>query len=115
MNYLILYETTPFTPEIMNYELTSIGLKNEGLLEIFKSSCANGTIFINKLKMEWEEKECKKFRQYVSKEEHKLKFCEEYKSIIRDKLKILEKEYQLMNNDETLNNIVMRHERGQAE
>lgn len=52
LNYLILYEKMTFTPEIMNYELTSIGQKNEALHEILKNSCNCGTIFISKLKME---------------------------------------------------------------
>jgi cellulose biosynthesis protein BcsQ len=99
LNYLIMYEKLTFTPEIMNYELTSICQKNDSLQEIFKESCANGTIFVSKLRMENEEKEAKRFRQYITREDHKHKFCAEYKAIVKEKLKLLEKESKVVNNE----------------
>lgn len=59
----------------MNYELTSIIQKNDALCDIFKSSCNTGTIFMSKLRMENDEKENRKLKQFITREEHKLKYC----------------------------------------
>jgi hypothetical protein len=53
LNYLILYEESDLTLEMMNYELISICFRNDELFRIFDENCSKNTIFITKIKMEF--------------------------------------------------------------
>jgi hypothetical protein len=75
----------------MNHELISIGLMNQNMQYILYEGCLTGTVFVNKLRMEYEDKENRRYRQYITREEYKEKYCSNYKEIMKEKMKILEK------------------------
>jgi hypothetical protein len=89
LDYLVQYESTKLTTEMMNYELVSICFKNDELFRIFDENCIKNTVYTNKLKMEFNEKEEKRHKMYIVKEEYKERYEEEYKQILKDKLKVL--------------------------
>lgn len=89
LQYLALYESIDLSLEMMNYELLSICYRNDELFKIFDENCCKKTILSTKLKLDFEEKEKKRHKMYVINEEYKERYFEEYKPILKQKLKIL--------------------------
>lgn len=74
LDYLLQYEETELSPEDMNYELLSICFKNDELSKIFDENCLKNTVCTTKLKMDFEEKEKRRYRSYVVQESYKERF-----------------------------------------
>lgn len=110
LNYLVQYESIKLTLDMMNYELVSICFKNDELFRIFDENCVKGTMYTSKLRMEFQEKEEKRYKMYIVKEEYKERYEEEYKQILKEKLKVLNHEMEISFHDEILNNISFKME-----
>jgi hypothetical protein len=72
--YLVNYENIDLSIDDLNMELAGICKWHEELMRIFKDNCDKETIYTSWFKMEFEEKENKRQKYLIDKEDYKERY-----------------------------------------